>query len=453
MTNAGITINNLSVTYNQGVSNEIHALKKINLKVFPHEYIIIHGPSGCGKSTLLYTIAGLQTPSEGEVFVGEDKIHEMTSFKKAQFRQKKIGMIFQAFHLIPSLTILNNVVLPLVFMGMSHKERKEKGIELLRRFGIVEQKDKLPNQLSGGQKQRVAIARALINDPEIILADEPVGNLDSVSAKNVLQILKDLNEIDKKTVLMVTHNKSILHYADRIVHMKDGEIVDFEINDNKKHNFDMQKEVISMGNLSNELRLLVRSFRDLSYQQAGMLIVPFKAKQLVSHIISDFTHEQIELATGFVKEFLFNNIDENDMMKKLDEDIKKGGAGWNKQRARSFSLRVKGIYEQANKLKNSQDVDLAVENISNYLLNLFKINLSDRKIDRFKRFLKLRITDKTDLFGLTKRLDAPYFLGGMGFYKNTARKISREVEMIMLVKYSGGNNQFQKNVSESPFSQ
>ncbi len=448
MENKGILINDLSVIYNQGASNEVYALKKINVKIFPQEYIIIHGPSGCGKSTLLYSIAGLQTPTEGEVIVENDEIHAMSAFKKAIFRQQKIGMIFQAFHLIPSLTILNNVVLPLVFVGVPYHKRKERGIELLRRFGIAEQKDKFPSQLSGGQKQRVAIARALVNNPDIILADEPVGNLDSISSQNVLKILKELNEIDKKTIVMVTHNKDNLRYADRILHMKDGEIIDFEINENKKHNIKIDKE-IKIGNLSNELRLLIRSFRDLSYQQVGMLVVPYKAKQLVSHVLSSFTHEQIKLTNAFVKEFLANNISLEDLIRGLDMDINKGGAGWNKQRAKRFSLRVKGIIEQANNLK-TKNLDLALTQLRDYLLHIFKLDLDRKRTERLEQFLKLRVNNQLDLFQLEKRLDAPYLLGGVGLYKGTARKISREVEIIMLIKYSDDTKKTEK-LERSPF--
>jgi putative ABC transport system ATP-binding protein len=217
-----IEVSQLRVIYNKGKSNEVRSLDGVDVKIYPQEYIIIFGPSGCGKSTLLYGISGLQAPTYGDIVVSGKNLRTMTKKQMTTFHQTATGMVFQAFYLISTLTVLDNVCLPKVFIGENLKDRREKGMQLLKRFGIVEQADKFPSQLSGGQKQRVAIARALMNDPEIILADEPVGNLDSESAENVLEIFKEINEIDKKTLIMVTHNPEHLHYADRIIHMKDG---------------------------------------------------------------------------------------------------------------------------------------------------------------------------------------------------------------------------------------
>jgi putative ABC transport system ATP-binding protein len=234
MTDPIITVEKMKIIYNQNKSNEVRSLDGVDLQIFPQEYVIIHGPSGCGKSTLMYSIGGFQIPTEGEVTVEGKKISKMTAREIVDLHQTGVGMIFQAFYLIPTLTVLDNVCLPRTFMGENLKERREAGMNLLQRFGIMEQAYKFPSQLSGGQKQRVAIARSLVNNPQIILADEPVGNLDSESARNVLQILKNLNEIDKKTIIMVTHNPEHLYYGDRIIHMKDGKIVGEEVNKEKR---------------------------------------------------------------------------------------------------------------------------------------------------------------------------------------------------------------------------
>ena len=224
-----IVIDKLRIIYNQGKSNETRALEETNLTIYPHEYVIIFGPSGCGKSTLLYSISGLQRATYGEVRIKGKAISKMSEQEDLEMHQKEIGMIFQAFYLISSLTILDNDCLPRVFRGEIPATRKKDGLALLRRFGIAEQADKMPNQLSGGQKQRVAIARSIVNSPDIILADEPVGNLDSESAQNVLDILKELNDIDKKTIIMVTHNPEHLVYADRVIYMKDGRVIKEEV--------------------------------------------------------------------------------------------------------------------------------------------------------------------------------------------------------------------------------
>jgi len=234
MSDSTIRVQNLSVIYNQGKQNEVRSLQEADFTIYPGEYVIFFGPSGCGKSTLLYSVASLQSPTIGDVSVGEKSISMMTKKEKYAYRRMGVGMVFQAFYLISSMNVLDNVCLPRVFLNEDKRVRREAGRQLLRRFGIEGQADKYPGQLSGGQKQRVAIARALVNNPEFILADEPVGNLDSESAQTVLGILKELNERDKKTIILVTHDPNHLAYGDRIFHMKDGRVLREEIRKDKR---------------------------------------------------------------------------------------------------------------------------------------------------------------------------------------------------------------------------
>lgn len=430
-----IKVDQLRVIYNKGKSNEVRSLDGVSVEVFPQEYIIIYGPSGCGKSTLLYGISGLQAPTYGEVVVYGKNLASMSKKEKVEFHQTSIGMVFQAFYLIETLTVLDNVCLPKVFRGEGLKERREKAMELLRRFGIAEQADKFPAQLSGGQKQRVSIARALVNNPEIILADEPVGNLDSESAQNVLDIFKEINDVDKKTFIMVTHNPEHLVYADRIIHMKDGKKVSEEINHDKRSMEAIKKEMAEAPEeISSELRLLMRTFKNLSLQQVGVLLIPFKAKQLLSHIISELNEEQISSAENLLKEYLFKNIDGNSLAEKLDLDFDKGGAGWNKVRATSFAERVNRIITQADLLNDNLEENSVL--FADYLCESFHLKLSEDIVLRFRSFIKLRIENKIDRFGLQQRLDAPKKLGGAGLYRGSAEKVVREIELIMLLKYS-----------------
>lgn len=220
-----IETQNLKVIYDLGKSRETRALDGVDVKVFPREFIIFFGPSGCGKSTLLYTFTGLEKPIQGKVFIHGKDLSLLSPSESAQFHQSSIGMIFQAYYLIPSLTVFDNVSLPQIFQKKSYSERKEKAFALLKRFGIEDQARKLPTELSGGQQQRVAICRALINDPAILLADEPVGNLDSFSAQIVIDMLKEINEKDKKTVALVSHDPRFLNLAHRVYYMEDGKIV------------------------------------------------------------------------------------------------------------------------------------------------------------------------------------------------------------------------------------
>jgi putative ABC transport system ATP-binding protein len=369
------------------------------------------------------------------VYVDGKNLAHISKREKVEFHQSSVGMVFQAFYLISTLTILDNVCLPRVFRGEQTKPRREIGMKLLERFGIAQQFDRFPNQLSGGQKQRVAIARALVNNPDIIFADEPVGNLDSESAENVLEILKELNEVDKKTVIMVTHNPEHLRYADRIIHMKDGKKVSEEINTDKRPKEAIKAEILATpDNISNELKILMRTFKNLSLQQVGVLLIPFKAKQLLSHIISELTEEQMGAAESLLKEYLFKNIDGNSLEEKLDLGSEKGGAGWNKLRAHSFTQRTKQILEQAQLLESDQETGLMI--FADYLAKLYDIKLDQETILRFRSFLKLRIENKIDRFGLQQRLDAPRALGGVGMYKGSAERVVREVELVMLLKYS-----------------
>lgn len=432
-----INIQGLRVIYNQGKSNEVRALEETSLEIYPHEYVIIYGPSGCGKSTLLYSISGLQRPTYGEVIIKGKPLSKMNRREELEFHQTWIGMIFQAFYLIPSLNIIDNVGLPKTFRGEAIKSRREHSVKLLRRFGIAEQMDKFPSELSGGQKQRVAIARSLVNNPEIILADEPVGNLDSESAENVLTILKELNDVDKKTIIMVTHNAEHLSYADRVIYMKDGRIEKEVVNKEKRPPEKIKKqeeEIIPEEKLPQELKMLMSSFRSLSSQQMNILLIPFKAKQLLSHILSELTDEQVSMAEGFVKEYLFNNIDNRQLLSKLDTDLDQGGGGWNLRRAKSFSARVTGLIDQAKHIAEAPDT--AHIALSKYLLETFKVHLDGVALDRFRAFLKLRIDSRINRNELLKRFDASRPLGGVGLYRNTAERIVREVEIIMLMKYS-----------------
>lgn len=431
-----IQVDHLKVIYNKGKQNEVRSLFDVSVKIYPKEYVIIFGPSGCGKSTLLYSMSGLQAPTEGTVVVEGKDLSKMSKKEMVELHQVGIGMIFQAFYLIPSLTILDNVCLPKTFRGESRGKRREEGIKLLHRFGIVEQANKFSSELSGGQSQRVSIARSLINNPQIIFADEPVGNLDSESSENVMRILTDLNEIDKKTIVLVTHNPDHLRYADRIIFLKDGKFVREEINKDKRPVEERKAPEIKPEELSNELKILMRTFKNLTLNQMGALLVPFKADQLMSHVLSELNQEQVQTASGYLKEYLLGNIDTDALAKNLDLSYEKGGADWNRQRVHSFVERVGAIVTLSDKISKEEDNTETVDMLLTYLTNIFKLHLNDVQKERMKDSLSVRIKNKTDRFELQKKLDDPLKSGGVGLNKHTAEKISREVEIIMLMKFS-----------------
>ncbi len=219
-----IQAENLTKVYGTG-DTAVIALDHVNLTVNPGEFVAVMGPSGCGKSTLLHLIGGLDRPSDGNVCIDGRPLAQMSDNTVTELRRRKIGFVFQFFNLIPILSSVENAALPLMLDGASPAKSKEKAIEWLTRVGLGHRLDSRPDQLSAGQQQRVAIARALITDPALVLADEPTGNLDTKSADEIAELLKQVAKTWGRAVLMVTHDPRIAAYADRIVFLKDGKIV------------------------------------------------------------------------------------------------------------------------------------------------------------------------------------------------------------------------------------
>jgi len=205
--------------------NTIKVLKKINIDVRSTDFIVVYGPSGCGKSTLFNIILGLDQPTKGEVIVRDTKIYNLDDDQRAKFRAKKIGMIYQMPYWIKSLNVIENVALPLIIEGEKEADAIRHAKRVLSDIGISDLSKQIPTQLSGGEQQKVGLARALVSNPWILMADEPTGNLDSKSGKEIMEIFRDLNQKHKRTILMVTHNEEYFDYGTRKVEMKDGEII------------------------------------------------------------------------------------------------------------------------------------------------------------------------------------------------------------------------------------
>ena len=210
---------------------EVEALKGINLEIIAGNYISIMGPSGSGKSTLFNMIGGLDKPSSGKVYIDEVDIAQLDAYELAWLRCRKIGYIFQTFNLIQVMTALENVTLPMTFAGMRNDVAVEKGIQLLDLVGLGERFRHKPSELSGGQQQRVAVARALANDPSIILADEPTGNLDLSTGEEIIALLKELSRERKVTVISATHDFKMLNVSDQVVWIRDGRVDKIENRD------------------------------------------------------------------------------------------------------------------------------------------------------------------------------------------------------------------------------
>lgn len=219
-----IEIDNITKTYTTGEINLI-ALKGISLKVEAGEFVSIMGPSGCGKSTMMNVLGCLDKLTSGKYILNGKDISGLLDNELAEIRCREIGFVFQSFNLLPRMSILENVELPMVYAGVSKKERREKALEALNRVDLSDRIKHRPNEISGGQKQRVAIARAIVNKPSVILADEPTGNLDTKVTKEIMRIIQQLNN-EGTTILLVTHEADVAQYSKRIIHMRDGEIID-----------------------------------------------------------------------------------------------------------------------------------------------------------------------------------------------------------------------------------
>lgn len=428
-----VKIENLNVIYDMGKSNEMQALHNINLEIFPGEFIILLGPSGCGKSTLMYSIAGLQPNVSGSVYVdGKDII----AFKPKElefYHQRKTGMIFQAYYLIASISVLQNVMLPQIAIGTNWRERLQRATELLQHFGVLEQANKLPLNLSGGQQQRVAICRSLVNDPDILLADEPVGNLDSKSARDVMELLKDLNKKQNKTVILVTHDSALLGFAHRVVYIRDGKIVEIKINNS------VPQVVTDNANrpaVSKELELLSRTYSSLLNNQISGLLVPFKARQIVHYVLTEMTSEKIEKIEKIVEELIISGVkDDESILEFLDKDEKRGGVGLDKRIAKYISLGVQDVLREVEFMNQEED-GYKIGQIRNYLFSCAECGIEDKNIiSIIDQAIKGRMENSSDKFYFEKVLDLPVSKGGAGLDKRVVKRMSQRMELLMLCMY------------------
>ena len=210
-------------------AEEIHALRSVTIKIRRGEYVAFMGPSGSGKSTLMNIIGCLDTPSHGQYILNGQDVSRMSDNELAEVRNKEIGFIFQSFNLLPRASALDNVALPLIYAGLNKRERNERALESLRAVGLADRASHRPNELSGGQRQRVAIARALVNNPSVLLADEPTGALDSKTSHEIMDLFEALYA-KGNTIIMVTHEEDIARYAHRIVRLRDGLVESDEVN-------------------------------------------------------------------------------------------------------------------------------------------------------------------------------------------------------------------------------
>ena len=220
-----ISLKNVTRYYQSG-ERSVHALDGISLEIARHEFVSIAGPSGCGKSTLIHLLAGLDTPTSGEICVDGISLHEANDEKITDYRRCRLGLVFQFFHLLPTMNVLENVSMPLLLQGVPLAQCRARAEEVLDLVGLVPRADHLIHQLSGGEQQRTAIARALVHRPSLLIADEPTGNLDTISASHVMNVFKRIADDQLTTLIVVTHSVEVAQAASRRIEMRDGKIVD-----------------------------------------------------------------------------------------------------------------------------------------------------------------------------------------------------------------------------------
>ena len=427
-------MNNVELTYNDGKPNAFRALQGINLEIKKNSFVIIFGPSGCGKSSLLNVISGLEKPDKGEVFVSGNNLVKMSQADHVKFHRDTIGMVFQSYNLITTLSVLDNVAIPQIFTSNRKSAREEKALSLLERFGIRPQADKLPSELSGGQQQRIGIARAIINDQPIILADEPVGNLDSKSANNVMQIMSELNKDENKTIVMVSHNPENIIWGDHIIYMKDGRIIKEDIKNALGETMKIRKDEEDE---FTKLEAMLRNFEGLSREQIKVLVTPMKSEILTRAVIIDMDEKQIEGLEETIRRRILNTITPGEFFEKLDKTDVDGGIDMDIRTAHRIAKKVEDVIALAHIVNDKylEDDDYKSRAVLKYLLTQDNIKVAPNQVEKLKELIINRITMRIDRSVFRDLLDKPIIDNGAGFNRKTAKKIAKTLDMILMIGY------------------
>lgn len=419
MTDVIVSLKRANLVYNDGAENAVHALDDATIEIERGSYVGLFGPSGSGKSTALSLVAGIERPDSGEVTVDGKDLHTLPQNELATFRQSGIGIIFQQFNLIPSLTVLQNVALPMALVGVRSGERTERAKTLLARLGIDNLGDRFPDELSGGQQQRVGIARALANDPPIVLADEPVGNLDSLNATRVLDFLKELHQKDKRTIIMVTHEAWSLRDTEKIFYMRDGKIVS-----EKEHAPEESGERPTVEHHIAELHPAKTSPEHSLNAIASMLMRGYglEERERLEHFLTELLGKQITIA---------------EFEEAIDRPFKEGGVGLWKGKARKIRERVESYLKEkqtlaklSEKLAKNPEAPLAqeVRETRDWLLKETGKKFDAYELDRLDSAIGRRLRGVIDSELFFKLLDESKKKGGLGLSTRTAQKLSEKLE-------------------------
>ncbi|MFA6522926.1 MAG: ABC transporter ATP-binding protein [Candidatus Peribacteraceae bacterium] len=447
-----ITVSHLNVTYFPGTSYEVRALKDINLEIEPGEFIIFFGPSGCGKSTLLYSISGLERKISGDIIVKNQNLRTLSGKEREAFHQKTIGMIFQAYYLIPSLSVIQNVTLPQMALNVGIGEREEHGLKLLKQFGVFEQARKLPLELSGGQQQRVAICRSVMNDPDIILADEPVGNLDSKSSEEVMLLLRKLNDDLKKTVVLVTHDPSHIHHAHRVFYLRDGQVIRVQKNTEEERK---QSPVITAAKSSLNINLdeWAKTLSPEALASPDALAELVRSQELLTEVLTGMTRRDI-FAMAQIMQGMLAGRRTGGKLRRLLRD-----AGLDPVRSRKVLTEIQTFVREVRKLRkvgkkrglvHFDPLFREAQEIRRFLQARQHVHIRDaRHALSIEQLLYERLRRSIDRRGLRDALMKPLAKGGADMHGEEADRFVRALEELLLAR---GEAQARKpeEMSETP---
>lgn len=424
-----IKIDNINLYYDYGTPMETYALRGVNLEINQGEYIVFFGPSGCGKTSLTYLIGGIETEqhSSGKMVVNNHDILTMNKDELAKFRQTGIGIIFQQFNLIPSLNVLDNVALPMAFVGVGLAERRQEAMKILARLEMDKYALRMPSELSGGQQQRVGIARALANNPPIIIADEPLGNLDSENAERVLAFLKELNEKDGRTIIMVTHEAWSVRDAARVVYLKDGAITK------------MGESIKSQG-ASSRAPISPGLFRDLYPDLSSSQIM---VKSLSNLLLRGFSSDEIQRLEFFLSQRIDNKIDKETFQTFLDKPFHEEGVGLWKQRAIKITNLVEDLLSERKKindiykdLESNPEKPLSEEvyALRMWILKEYKGKLDDKQNTLLDQAILERLKKVKSPEEFKRILNLQKSKGGIGLSIRTTQHLSDKLESALALE-------------------
>lgn len=425
-----IVCRDLTITYNKGKSNEFKALQHVNTDIYEGEYIILFGPSGCGKSTLMYAIQGSLPPGDGTMLIRGDDIYSYPPEERVYFQRYVMGIIFQSFNLIGSLSVLDNVALPMIFCNSNKTTRERRAQALLDRFGVGMVSHKIPSMLSGGQQQRVSVARSMVNDPQILLADEPTGNLDSVSTQQVMDKIDEINTFDQRTIIMVSHNAAHLSYAHRVYYLKDGLIVREVVNPQRKQ----IKPVKEGETIVTELEQLARLF---PYDSVDTL----RVKSLTNFLTQEYSFDQLIRIEKAIQLLIKGKIHKKLFIDALVKKYEEGGVGIDRATAKHMADVSVSLVKQSTDVKrfrsdNQSDAAFFsqhkfAERVREYLLENHRIPLTKQMSANLTTMIADRLSGVSGEKEFFEALHAPVLRGGLGLDYETTSDMSRYMEKLI----------------------